>query len=148
MPGSHNRNPGSSIQEEVGEREVQTFQLWKKTESQTWGENALKKNRVPTFHRLCFFSELEKNRVKEMWGLCFFHSISPYVWDSVFIRSLKVISPLLTPSWNFSGPRFWILTKGVIRQPVRGLPCPNSVIGMEQPNPDPSPLIFQQQKAS
>ena len=41
--------------------------------------------------------------------------------DSVFLlqtRTLKMASPLSLISWNFSGPGFWILTKGVKRQPV------------------------------
>ena len=35
----------------------------------------------------------------------------------------------------FSGPRFWILTKGVKGQPVWDLPCPNYIwmLGMKQP---------------
>ena len=66
MPGSHIQNPGSSIQEEVTERGVRKFSALKKTESQAWGGNAVKKkNRVPTFRGLSFFPEPEKNRVRE-----------------------------------------------------------------------------------
>ena len=42
MLGSHNQNPGSSTQEEVGERGVRTYQLWKKTDSDIWGANVVK----------------------------------------------------------------------------------------------------------
>ena len=40
------------------------------------------------------------------------------------------------PSCNFSGPGFWMLAKGGIRQPVLSLPYTNSiqVLGMEQPS--------------
>ena len=94
MPGSNIQNPGSSKQEEVTSRGVRKFSALKKTESQTWGGNAVKKNRVPTFLWLCFFLALEKNRVDEMWGLVFFHSISPHVWDSVFFHSWNGRTPL------------------------------------------------------
>ena len=42
MSGSHNQNPGSSTQEEVGERGVRTCQLWKKTDSNICGANVVK----------------------------------------------------------------------------------------------------------
>ena len=63
MPRSNIQNPGSSKQEEVTSRGVRKLSALKKTESQTWGGNAVKKNRVPTFRGLCFFPEPEKNRV-------------------------------------------------------------------------------------
>ena len=52
---------------------------------------------------------------------------------------MYTISPpclgLYSPSWNFSEPWFWIITKGVISQPVWGLPCTNStqVLGTKHP---------------
>ena len=41
---------------------------------------------------------------------------------------------LQSPFWNFSGQGFWILTKGIVSQPVRSLPCPNTicVLGISQ----------------
>ena len=57
---------------------------------------------------------------------------------SSFFRTLKKQSSLSLTSWHFSGPGFWILTKGIKRHPVRGQPCQNSieVLGMEQPSGD------------
>ena len=112
--------------EEVGPRVVRTFQLWKKTESQTWGRNALKKNRVLTFCGLCFFLELEKNKVHKKWGLCFFTAFPPNVWDSVFFQSWNVRTTVGKMSSCLMEPGFWILTKGVKRQLVRGQTRPNS----------------------
>ena len=64
-----------------------------------------------------------------------FSPFPPHVWDSMFFTTLKKQSSLSLTSWHFSGPGFWILTKGVKRHPVRGQPCQNSiwVLGMEQP---------------
>ena len=54
----------------------------------------------------------------------FFTPFLPHVWDSLSLTS-----------FNFSGSRFRILTKGVKLQPLWGQPQPNSafVLGMEQP---------------
>ena len=65
-----------------------SFSVLKKTESQVLGGNCIKSPRV---FWLCFFLQS---------------------------RTLKIASPLSLISWNFSGPGFWILTKGVKRQPV------------------------------
>ena len=75
------------------------------------GGKCCEKNRVPTFHRLCFFPALE-NRVKEMWGLCFFSTAfpPPHVWDSVFFYSLNVHTPLSPTSSCILEPgfRLWL----------------------------------------
>ena len=85
-----------------GKERTYHFNDLKKTESQTRSEkNFLDSFFSPPFPPLYL-------------GLCFF-------------RSLQVISSLFIPSWNFSGPKFWILTKGVIRQPLQVLPCPDSI---------------------
>ena len=48
--------------------------------------------------------------------------------------ALNLVIPLTITSWNFSEPGFWILTKGVISQPIiLGWPYPNFVVGIEQP---------------
>ena len=49
MQGSNIQNPGSSIQEEVTKRGVQKCSALKKTESQTWKGNAVKKFESPLF---------------------------------------------------------------------------------------------------
>ena len=49
-------------------------------------------------------------------------------------QTFKLTSSLDTLSWNFSGPRFWILTEGVISRPVWGLPCPKSIKCWERSN--------------
>ena len=69
------------------ERELSSFSVLKKTESQVLGGNCVKS---PSF-----------------WTLFFLQ-----------IRILKMASSFSLISWNFSGPGFWILTKGVKRQPV------------------------------
>ena len=99
----------------------------------------MEKKQSPHISLTLFFSSAEKNRVEEMWGL-FFHSISPPCLGLCFFQSTKTGKCSPFSSLNFSGPGFWILTKGGIRQPVLGLPCPNSVqvLGMEQPTPTPS----------
>ena len=101
-------------------RALASFGALKKTESQTWGRNAVKK-KSPHISLTLFFST----------------AFPPHVWDSVFFQSTKTASALDTPSCNFSEPGFWILTKGGIRQPVVYQPYPNSiqVLGMEQPSP-------------
>ena len=73
---------------------------------------------------------------KSSWTLFFKNIISPHAWDSFFFRTLKLASPLSLTSWNFSVSGFWILTKGVKLQPVRGQTSPNSikVLGMEHPS--------------
>ena len=63
------QNPGSSKQEEICPRVVQTFQLWKKTESQTLGGNAVKKTESSLFVDFVFFQLRKKNRAHEKWGL-------------------------------------------------------------------------------
>ena len=72
--------------------------------------------------------------VREKKNFCS-HHFSP-MSGTLFFRTLKLASSLSLTYRHFSGPGFWILTKGVKRQPVRGQPCQNSikVFGMEQPN--------------
>ena len=56
--------------------------------------------------------------------------ILPHVWDSVVFRTLRLTSSLFLTLSNtaiFSVSGFWILTKGVKQQPVRGQPWPNSI---------------------
>ena len=79
------------------------------------------------FLELSFFSSKE-NKKKNL-GLFFSHHVCVF-------RALKLTSTLDTPSWKFSRPRFWILTKDVISHPVWGLLCPNSieVLGTKQPS--------------
>ena len=53
---------------------------------------------------------------------------SPMSGTPVFFRTLKLGSPFLLTSWNFSESGFWTLTQDVKRQPVRGQPRPNSIL--------------------
>ena len=100
------------------------------------GGNGVEKKKVPTFLRLCFFQRWKKTESKKCGDSVFFQSISPPCLGLCFFQSTKTGKCSPFSSFNFSGPGFWILTKGGIRQPVLGLPCPNSiqVLGMEQPN--------------
>ena len=74
------------------------------------------KNRVPDMgEKWC-----KKNRVQEFLDSGFFPAqFTPMPGTLFFFRTLKLASPLSLTSWNFSGSGFWILTKGVKRQPVR-----------------------------
>ena len=94
----------------------------KKEESQTWGEMFWTKTESSHF----VDSSSGKKRVHKKWGLCFFHSISPHVLDSVFFQSLNVWTILEQTSSFLLEPGFWILSKGVKRQPVQGQPWQNS----------------------
>ena len=70
-------NPDSEKFQEVSERGLASFSVLKKTESQTWGRNGVK-----------------KTESKSSWTLFFFASFPPHAWDSVFFRTLKLASPL------------------------------------------------------
>ena len=63
------------------------------------------------------------------WKIIGLTSFSPMSRTLLFFRAP---SPLDIPSFSFSEPWFWIPTKGVISQPVWGLPLPNSIMGMKQ----------------
>ena len=84
MPGSHIRNPGFSIQEEVGSGGVQTFQLWKKQSQRNVGT------------------------------LFFFTAFLPYVWNSVFFQSGNVRTPPDPTSSCMLEPGFRILLPGIL----------------------------------
>ena len=99
------QNPDSEKFQEVSERGLASFSVLKKTECQAWGGNGAGK----------------KTESKNSWTL-FFHTISPPC-----LRTLKLASPLSLTSWHFSETGFWILTKGVKPQPVRGQTSPNSI---------------------
>ena len=71
-------NPDSEKFQEVSERGLASFSVLKKTESQTWGRNGVRK----------------KNRIQEFLDSVFLRTISPHAWDSVFFRTLKLASPL------------------------------------------------------
>ena len=132
------QSPGSSKQGEVCPRVVWTFQLWKKNRVPDMGGNALEKNWVPTFCGLCFFPELEKTESTKSEDSVFFRAFPPppHVWDFVFFQSWNFLTTLGQTSSCLLEPGFWILTKGVKRQPVRHQTRPNSsqVLGMEQPS--------------
>ena len=50
------QNPDLEKIQEVSERELASFSVLKKTESQTWGRKGVKKNRVQEILGLCFFN--------------------------------------------------------------------------------------------
>ena len=66
-------NPDSEKFQEVSERGLASFSVMKKTESQTWGRNGVK-----------------KNRVQEFLDYVFFASFPPHAWDE---HSLKISAP-------------------------------------------------------
>ena len=68
----------------------------------------------------------------------------PRIHETLANKALKLVSPFTSPSRNFSGPGFWILTKGVVSRPVQGLTCPNLlyVFGIKHPNVQ-SPNTFE-----
>ena len=59
----------------------------KKTESQTWGGNAVKKTESQVFVDSVFFRAGKTQSPQKVGTPFFFHSISPHVWDSVFFQS-------------------------------------------------------------
>ena len=62
------QNPGPENVQEVRERGLASFSFLKKTESQAWGRNGLKKKQSPKVLGLCFFS----NHFSPMPGTLFF----------------------------------------------------------------------------
>ena len=71
------QNPDSEKFQEVSERGLASFSVLKKTESQTWGRNGVKK------------------KSPRVLGLFFFPApFLLHAWDSVFFRTLKLASPL------------------------------------------------------
>ena len=66
---------------------------------------------------LASFSVMKKNRVPDMGEKWCGKKQSPRVLGLCFFLT----------SWHFSGSGFWILTKGVKRQPVGGQTRPNSI---------------------
>ena len=95
------QNPGSSKQVEVCPRVVRKFQLF---------FPALKKKQSP----------------RNSWTQFFFEPFLPHVWDSVFFQSWNFRTTLGQTYPCLLEPGFWILTKGVKRQPVRHQTRPNS----------------------
>jgi hypothetical protein len=104
------QNPGPEKCPEVRERELGFFSVM----SPRYGGEMVWKKKSPRVLGLCFFP----HHFPLCLGLCFFFQIT---------EKNKVLS--LT-SWHFSGPGFWILTKGAKWHPVQGQPCPKSVDGL------------------
>ena len=83
------QNPGPEKCQEVRERVLANF-------------SGLKKNWVPDMGG----NSEKKTESKNSWTQFFFTPFLPYVWDSVFFRTLKLASPLSLASWNFLGSGF------------------------------------------
>jgi hypothetical protein len=123
------QNPGPEKCQEVRERELSFFQCSEKNTVPDMRGNGERKKHSPTTLGLCFF----------------FTAFLPHVWDCFFSEHWKKQSSLSLTSWHFSGPGFWLVTKGVKQHPVQGQPCHNfiSVLGMEQPRPGPGQYMSQ-----
>ena len=105
MPGSHIQNPGSSIQEEVTDRGGQQISALKKTESQTWVGNAVKKTESPLFLDSVFFQLLKKQSPQKVGTLIFFTAFPPLCLGLCFFSELKFFG-LLSPSLHlYAGAR-------------------------------------------
>ena len=77
---------------DVPDRSGSRLPFWcseKKTESQAWGRNGLKKTESKKFLDSVFFSKLEKTESKKFLDSVFFQTISPHVWDSFFSELQK-----------------------------------------------------------
>ena len=78
--------------------------------------------------QLSWTPELEKTRVNKKWGLFFPQHPPPHFCDYVWIQSWNARTTLGQTFPRLLEPGFWILTKGVNRQPVQGQLRP--VLGM------------------